>query len=306
MEKLFIQILGVLSSQGLVAMERVTHDGTKIGACASGKSFRREARLREHLEAAREHVAAMGDPLSEETARERGARRAAAQRRVKQLEAAEKALSELMTAVKRVKAWTSRLPREWVSDGGFTCWENILAMEATGVDLFGSLGDHSGKAAAQMRRRGVCEAYYPEAFAYDAASNTYRCPAGQILVYEGREIRAGITRQSFRAEFDTCRACPHQGQCCPGNNCTRRRISRMVEDPIIAFREKMQTESAKQVYRTRSALAEFPNAWIKTKIGLRQFRVRGLLKVTAEAFWEAVAYNVQQWVRLCWKPALKV
>ena len=49
----------------------------------------------------------------------------------------------------------------------------------------------------------------------------------------------------------------------------------------------MRTEEARRIYRTRSALAEFPNAWIKSKIGLRQFHVRGLLKATAEAFWAA-------------------
>lgn len=367
-EQLFIKLLGVLSAEGLITLERVTHDGTKIRACASGKSFRREKRIQEHLEVAREHVAAMDNPLAEETARKRAARRAAANRRLKQLEAAtevlagliaEKSLdkkqprvsetdpdarimkqgdggyapsynvqlsedakhdiivgvgvsqsyndySELIPAVERVKTGTGQLPSEWVSDGGFTCRENILAMETIGVEFFGSLGDHSSKTPAQMRRRGVSEAYYPQAFAYDAASNTYRCPAGQVLVYEGKENRSGIVRQSYRAKIETCSVCPHQAQCCPGNIAKGRRISRMVEDPCVAaFREKMQTENAKQVYRTRSPLAEFPNAWIKVKIGLRQFCVRGLPKVTAEAFWAAVTYNIQQWIRLCWRPALK-
>ncbi len=67
----------------------------------------------------------------------------------------------------------------------------------------------------------------------------------------------------------------------------------------------MRTEEARRIYRTRSALAEFPNAWIKSKIGLRQFHVRGLLKATAEAFWAALTFNVQQWIRLRWRPALQ-
>jgi hypothetical protein len=49
-------------------------------------------------------------------------------------------------------------------------------------------------------------------------------------------------------------------------------------------------------------VAEFPNAWIKDKIGLRQFRLRGLVKVTLEAVWACLTYNVCQWIRLCWKP----
>ena len=53
-------MLAVLSSEGLVALERVTHDGTKVYANASKKSFRVKKRIEEHLKMAREHVQAMG------------------------------------------------------------------------------------------------------------------------------------------------------------------------------------------------------------------------------------------------------
>jgi hypothetical protein len=48
-------------------------------------------------------------------------------------------------------------------------------------------------------------------------------------------------------------------------------------------------------------VAEFPNAWIKQKIGLRQFRLRGLIKVGMEALWACLTYNVGQWIRLRWR-----
>ena len=62
---LFVEVLGVLSHQGLVTLKRVMHDGTKIKACASEKSFRRKQTLEAHLKEAEEQVKAMGDPLSE-------------------------------------------------------------------------------------------------------------------------------------------------------------------------------------------------------------------------------------------------
>lgn len=365
--ELFVQLLGVLSGEGLITLERIMHDGTKIRACASGKSFRREACLREHLAAARKHVEAMGDPLAEESVRERAARRAAAKQRVKRLEAATEALaglqagrsanqpearvsetdpdarimkqgdggyapaynmqlsedaqhgiivgvgvsqsyndySELTPAVERVEAATGQTPRDVVTDGGFTSRENILAMDQKGVQLYGSLPDHEGQAEGQMRRQGISEAFYPQTFTYDAATDSYRCPAGQTLAYDGQEVRKGVTYRSYRAAFQTCSACPCKAQCCPGNVSCGRRITRRIEDPrVTAFREKMRTEAAKRIYRTRSAIAEFPNAWIKSKIGLRQFRGRGLSKATAEAFWAALTYNVQQWIRLRWRADL--
>ena len=50
LDELFAQLLALLASEGLVNLERVMHDGTKIRAQAGAGSFRREKTLREHLE----------------------------------------------------------------------------------------------------------------------------------------------------------------------------------------------------------------------------------------------------------------
>jgi hypothetical protein len=73
---------------------------------------------------------------------------------------------------------------------------------------------------------------------------------------------------------------------------------------VAAFREKMKTEAAQQIYKKRGAVAEFPNAWIKEKLGIRKFRLRGLAKATTEALWGAFTYDVLQWVRLSWRRKL--
>ncbi|PIR18016.1 MAG: hypothetical protein COV48_07955, partial [Elusimicrobia bacterium CG11_big_fil_rev_8_21_14_0_20_64_6] len=46
------------------------------------------------------------------------------------------------------------------------------------------------------------------------------------------------------------------------------------------------------------------NAWIKEKFGLRQFRTRGKEKTNQEALWASITYNIQQWIRLIWRPQL--
>jgi transposase len=46
LDKLFAQLLAVLSSEGLITLEQVVHDGTKVKAAASGQSFHREKTLR--------------------------------------------------------------------------------------------------------------------------------------------------------------------------------------------------------------------------------------------------------------------
>ena len=80
---------------------------------------------------------------------------------------------------------------------------------------------------------------------------------------------------------------------------------RMTENvEVAAFREKMKTEAAQQIYKKRGPVAEFPNAWIKDKLGIRKFRLRGMAKAKTEALWGAFTYNVQQWIRLSWRPKL--
>src|SRR6266700_598503 len=56
LDDLFVQVLGMLSAEGLISLERVTLDGTKIKANAGGNSFRRKEKLEAHLELAREQV----------------------------------------------------------------------------------------------------------------------------------------------------------------------------------------------------------------------------------------------------------
>jgi len=81
LHQLFSDLLGVLSAERLITLEEVMQDGTKIQAQASGKTFRREKTLREHVERARLQVEALRDPLAEpavnrrqQAARERASR----------------------------------------------------------------------------------------------------------------------------------------------------------------------------------------------------------------------------------------
>ena len=369
LDALFIEVLGLLSAEGLITMERVMQDGTKVKACASGDTFRREERIRAHLELAREQVEQMGDPRTAEEVSPRAAkaRQRAAREKQERLENALKELEEiracksgekekkearvsmtdpearvmkqsdggyapsynvqittdgkekvivgagvsqcgsdygeLIPAVERVEENMGNDPEQVVVDGGFISRDNILAMDEEKIDLIGPMGDGAEQSAGQLNRRGMDEAFRPEGFRYDEGSDTYRCPAGKVLRPDGKEEQPGRINYRYRARGADCGACPYREKCCPQSGKKGRCIRRAVEDPVVvAHREKMQTEEAKQIYRRRGEVAEFPNAWIKDKIGLRQFRLRGLMKVGMEVLWACLTYNIKQWIRLCWRP----
>jgi len=69
------------------------------------------------------------------------------------------------------------------------------------------------------------------------------------------------------------------------------------EESIQAFREKMASEHARERYRRRGRVVEFCHAWIKSKLGQRQFHGGGLVNVQTELLWACLTYNLQQWIR---------
>src|SRR6266853_1018337 len=99
LDELFTQVLAALSKEGLITLEQVMQDGTKIKALASTRSYRHEETIREHLERARQRVAEMGDPQDEESSPK--ARQARARARQEQQKRLENALEELQKLQER-------------------------------------------------------------------------------------------------------------------------------------------------------------------------------------------------------------
>ena len=68
-------------------------------------------------------------------------------------------------------------------------------------------------------------------------------------------------------------------------------------DEYVQFRARMAEPAFQTLYKTRPSIAEFPNADCRNR-NLRQFRVRGLLKVKAVALWHALAFNFLRQIAL--------
>jgi transposase len=109
LDQLFAQLLAVLSREGLITLEQVVHDGTKVKASASRQSFHREKTLRAHLEAAQEQVRAMGDPRQD--APGPGAQRARQRAAREKLEKLEQALEEMQKVQAAPEAQTEKSER---------------------------------------------------------------------------------------------------------------------------------------------------------------------------------------------------
>lgn len=374
LDGLFTQVLGILSAEKLITLRRVMHDGTKVKAYASSKSFRREDTIREHMEMAEQHIREMGDPRAEGVSpRVAAAKKRVVEERKQQMDLAMKELEkiqaardksdrerkearvsetdpearimkqagggfapsynvqlstdaaagiivavdvsqsgtdahELVPAIRQIEERRGESPEQLVVDGGYTTRSNIMEMHEREIDLIGSMPDNAGTSAAKYDRQGVAPEFRIAAFVHDEAADTMTCPAGVALRRVGQIKRVGMMEHHYKSEADVCKACAFQKKCCPSMSPTRRygrMVVRIVENPAVAaFRKKMETPESKEIYKQRAQVAEFPNAWIKEKLNMRQFRTRGRKKTMQEALWGTITYNIQQWIRLIWRPQL--
>ena len=110
LRELFVQTLGLLSADGLVTLERVMLDGTRVRANAASSRFRRKRRVEAYLEQAREAVEALEAQTEEESSRRvQAAQQRAKRDRKRRLESALKQFDKL-------KASKSRLERVSTTD----------------------------------------------------------------------------------------------------------------------------------------------------------------------------------------------
>lgn len=373
LDDLFAQVLGMLSAEGLITLERVTLDGTKIKANAGGNSFRGREKVAAHLAAAREQVRLLNQEAEEEeklAPRRAAARRRAVRQRASRLEAAWREVERLQrekrhdrkdfvarvsttdpeahvmrngeggtvpsynvqvvtdtkhglvvnveattdaidyrqldAALERCEDKVGGLPQQVIADGDYTNHASVQRAAQRGVDFYGSW-QNSWKASEQDAL-GRKAAFVSTAFPYDAEQDFFVCPAGEKLQRRAALNRGhGVRTHVYRAPKGVCSACPLRNDCAPPGARPewRRSVTRIEEpDATAAFKAKMKTEEAQQIYAQRSRVAEFVHAWVKERCGLRQFRCRGRLKATMEATWACLSYNLARWfaLRRSWDP----
>ena len=182
------------------------------------------------------------------------------------------------------------------------------AEETSGVRAETTLADagyHSGSNLEECARKGqrvvMPEAqdralenpYHKDRFAYDEASDSYRCPEGRLLRFTRIKRTHQTVMRLYRASGAVCRACPAFGVCT-----TDKRHGRALEigphdAALRRHRAWMSTEEAKRAYKQRKQLVEPVFGILKEQQQARRFLLRGLANVAAEWTLLATAFNLR-------------
>lgn len=282
LEKVFTDVLGVLMNKGLVSLDLVAQDGTRVRASASSPSFRSASGLADCRRQAALHLRAVlaqadeTDDVQQQRAREAKARDF--QQRIDEAAAVVRELQESNFSDKTVRASTTD-PEARVMKmpgSGFAPAYNVQLATA---------GDPQGGARTivGVRVTNVGSDYGSVGPMIDDIEQKCGKRPSVLLADNGHASSADIRAADERGVIALIAP--------QGRSMTK--PPNPSEDPAVAsWRDRMRTDEAKQQMRARASLCELSNAHIKTRFSMASLLVRGLTKVTCMVLLSALTANL--------------
>lgn len=294
LDSLLTQLVAVLLKEGLVGLKGVAQDGVRVRASAGQSSFRRDKTLGRCLAQAQEQVERLAQereqPALQRTKREQAARERAASEREARVEEALRQLPEVQAVKERQKRKSGKKRGAKVTearlsttdpdarvmkmpDGGFRPAYNVqFATDVSSGTILGvsviNHGTDQGEAlpmAEQVIRRAGRQ---PGSYLIDGGFVDLK----DIQTLEDRGIAVYAPPRGTKTAVVP--------------------KSRGEE----AWRARMETEEAKEIYKQRASTAEWVNARARERHGLQRIVVRGLAKARCVALLVALAHNLCRWL----------
>src|SRR5215210_4410919 len=285
-DALLTQSLGVLLHEGLVALARIAQDGMRVRASAGAASFRRKPTLEQCLATAEAQVERLKRQADEppdggRSARQRAAQERAARERLKRVQRALAELPAARAAKKKGHEDQARVSTTdpdarvmKLADGGFRPAFNVEYGTDTASQLIVSvdvinLGSDMAQLGPGLDQVEARCGRPPRAALVDGGF----AAVDSITAAE----RRGVTVYAPVQQPRDPRRDPHLPR--PGDSAE-----------VAAWRVRMGTDDAKEVYKERAATAECVNALARLR-SLERFWVRGLSAVRCVALLVALTHN---------------
>jgi transposase len=219
--------------------------------------------------------------------------------------------NEAVASVDRIAENLGQKPERFLTDAGNISGAVQQAMETRGIEFYAPVESNQPRpgnpAVREDPTQPVPASEWPSlprnsrgqldksCFVYDAPSDQYYCPQGQVLPFDENkpDMQQGqkVNRRVYRCA--TCTGCPLAAMCLLPKSKHGRTITRdEFEEVRQRTAARMATPHAKELYNQRPRIAETTFGILKSIFGLRQFLLRGLEKVRTEWRWAATAFNL--------------
>ena len=276
MDELLTDNVAALAAAGAISLERAAQDGMRVRADAGAASFRRQARLQEHLKEAGELVQsiktqAQADP-GQAKRQAHAAQLRAAQGREQCIQAALDQLPEVAATKKR--------------NGGKA--EDARASTTDAQARVMKMGDGGFRPAFNVQFATTCQ---DQVIVGMDVVNAGSDMAQLAPMLEQVQKRLGQSPQQWLVDggfpgHDQIDAVPDKHQPKLGDS-----------EAVASWRVRMGSEDAKELYKQRAATAECVNAQARNR-GLLRMPVRGLAKVRCVVGLFVLAHNLMRMAKL--------
>ena len=301
MDELLTDNVAALAAVGAISLECVAQDGMRVRADAGAASFRRQASLDEHLSQARELVQTLKTQTERDPGqfnrRSQAAKLRAAQEREERIRQALEQLPEVAATKKRnggkaedARASTTDADARVMKmgDGGFrpalnvqfatTCKEQVIVGMAV-VNAGSDMTQLAPMVEQVEQRLGKS----PDQWLVDGGF-----PAHEQLdaVADKTEVYAPVPEPREKKDEQGNAVAQDKHQPKPDDS-----------EAVAAWRQRMASAEAKELYKQRASTAECVNAQARNR-GLLRMPVRGLTKARSVVGLFVLAHNLMRIVAL--------
>jgi hypothetical protein len=292
LNQVFTDSLGAMLHEGLLDLSRTAQDGMRVQASAGKASFRRRETLEKCLAEAQERVEHLNREFEQHspagTCQGQAARQRAADERLRRVADALKHVQEIAEQREARKKGTGKEARASTTDpearnmkmpdGGFRPGYNVQFNTDTGSGLI---------VGVDVTNQGT-DAGLMDPMLEQVEERTEQRPA-EHLADGGFATIDDIEKVSQRGTtvFTPIKDEEKKKQAGVDPHAPQPKDS----PEIAAWRQRMGTAEAKQIYKLRAQTAECTNAQARNRSFYR-VRIRGLQKVRMIALWYALVLNV--------------
>jgi len=289
LDRLLTELLASLMRAKVITLRTVAQDGTRVRASAGAASFRGKKSLWKCLREAKKQVARLKERVDDgddETTdkRKRAAEERAAREREESVQRALEALQEVEESRRRhgkksePRASTTdpdaRVMK--MADGGFRPAYNCqLATDADSRLIVAARASSSGGDMGQVEPT------------LEEIRRRLETRPRHYLVDGGYAKRESIDRLTDE-EITVYAPVQHN----PKTRDPSKPRQRVDSPQVAAWKQRMQTDEAKEVYKRRGSTIETINGDLKDHRGLTRFRVRGIDRVQSVLLLSVLTYNL--------------
>lgn len=179
------------------------------------------------------------------------------------------------------------------ADAGYSTPANLDAIDDYPIDAY--IPDDT----YQSRKRGKTAGEFDKGnFIYDPARDVFICPEGKTLTYWHTRHDKNGDYHVYR--YKMCTQCTHFGRCTK-SKAGRSIWRRQIDEKVKAMREKLDTQTGKEIFARRKHIVEPVFGQIKNAMGFNGFLLRGRANVDAEFLIASIAHNLRKITRYCYQ-----